>query len=106
MGAMPRVAVVPQSLLRKPFRVANSFGTFRPGVAVTVERDAKLLAPLLKLRGAVAGAHAGQITGPSAAVGGVRSRRVSWGCQFDQSRLNRASDYGRVLPHRQGQPML
>jgi hypothetical protein len=36
-----------------------------------VERDAsnaKLLAPLLKLRGAVAGAHAGQITGPSAAV--------------------------------------
>jgi len=65
---MHRLAVVPQSLLRKPFRVANSFGTFRPGVAVTVERDAKLLAPLLKLRGAVAGAHAGQITGPSAAV--------------------------------------
>jgi hypothetical protein len=27
-------------------------------------------------------------------------------CQFDQSRLNRASVYGRVLPHRQGQPML
>ena len=27
-------------------------------------------------------------------------------CQFDQSRLNRASDYGRVLPHRQGRPML
>jgi hypothetical protein len=68
---MHRLAVVPQNLLRKPFRVANSFGTFRPGAAVTVERDAsnaKLLAPLLKLRGAVAGAHAGQITGPSAAV--------------------------------------
>ena len=61
---MYRLAVMSQSLLRKPFRVANHFGAFGPSVPVAVEcnpLDAQLLAPLLKLRGAVAGAHARKI---------------------------------------------
>jgi len=37
---MHGLAVVAQSLLREPFRVADGLGAFRPGVAVAVERDA------------------------------------------------------------------
>ena len=40
VGAMHGLAVVPQSLLREPFRVANGLGTFRPSVAVAVQRHA------------------------------------------------------------------
>jgi len=37
---------------------------------------------------------------------GRAARRFLDSCQFDQSRLNQASNYGRVSPHRQSQPML
>ena len=44
---MHGLAVVAQSHLREPLRVAASLGAFRPGVAVAVERhalDSKLAA--------------------------------------------------------------
>ena len=61
---MHGLAVVPQSLLREPFRVADRLGSFRPCVAVAVKRDAsnaQLAAALSELRGSVASPHARQI---------------------------------------------
>src|ERR1035438_2660256 len=61
---MHGLAVVPQSLLRESFRVADGLGTFRPCVAVAVKRDAsnaQLAAALPKLRRTVASPHARQI---------------------------------------------
>jgi len=58
---MHRLAVVAQSLLREPFWVTDGLGSFRPCVAVTVERyagDAKLTATRSELGGAVASPHA------------------------------------------------
>src|SRR5262245_34814385 len=56
---------MPQRFLRKALRVADRFRAFRPGVAVAVEGhtlDAELPATLAEFSGAVAGAHAREIS--------------------------------------------
>src|ERR1035441_6615643 len=53
IGAIPRLAVMPQRLLRKPFWIARHFRPFRPSVAVAVQRNAcnaQTLTTLLELR--------------------------------------------------------
>ncbi len=64
VGAMHRLAVVSQSLLREPFRIANCLCPFRPGVAVAVQRhalNAEADTVSLELGGAISGAHGLQI---------------------------------------------
>jgi len=80
------LAVVPQSLLREPFRHSCGLGAFRPCVAVGMQGNAfnaKLTAALPKLRRTVASPHAGQIRKQHAFGGQVFEHVQSLRAQVD-----------------------
>ena len=64
VGAMHRLAVVAQRLLREAFRIPTGAGPFRPRISIRMQGhpfDAKSPTALLELRGPIAGPHGAQI---------------------------------------------